>query len=197
VIAAIILAAGASRRMGAPKAELEYRGRTFLQAVLEASAAAGLSPRCAVLRQQHRIPLSDNALRGVIVVRNPDPSSGPIDSAMLGIKAVLNHPVDAVLIWHVDRPNVRVATIQALADRFRDGRPSIVVPACEGRRGHPIVLGREVFPEVLVNPEGGLRAVVRSDPVRVVTVEVDDPAVLEDIDTPEDYERLLRREPSG
>ena len=194
MIAAIILAAGASERMGAPKADLLYRGRTFLQATLEASAASGLSPLCAVVDGSRRIVFSDNSLRSVVIIRNPHAATGPIGSAILGIHALVNHPVEAALFWHVDRPHVRVGTLQALADRFRAGGCAIVVPELGGRRGHPIILSREVFPEVLANPADGMRAVVRAFPERVGVVEVQDPAVLEDIDTPEDYEALIRGE---
>jgi CTP:molybdopterin cytidylyltransferase MocA len=180
--------------MGVSKASLQYRGRTFLQAIIEASTAAGLSPCCVVVAEDHHITLPDNALQGVLVVRNPDVSTGPIGSAVLGVRAVLNHPVDAALLWHVDQPHVAVSTVQALADRFRARGAAIVVPSYRGRWGHPIIVGREVFPEVLASPGNGLREVVRAVPERVAVVELEDPAVLEDIDTPEDYERLVRRE---
>jgi molybdenum cofactor cytidylyltransferase len=113
----------------------------------------------------------------------------------VGIEAVLNHPVEGVLVWHVDRPHVAISTVQALLDRFRGGEEPIVVPSHEGRRGHPVIFGREVFEELLAAPEDqGARSVVRSDPSRLAVVPVDDPAVSEDIDTPEAYRSLLRRE---
>ncbi len=70
-----------------------------------------------------------------------------------------------------------------------------MVPSYQARRGHPVIFGRAVFEELLAVPDDqGARAVVRSDPSRVAVVPVDDPAVTEDIDTPEAYMELLRRE---
>ena len=195
MIAAIIPAAGASERMGAPKALLSYRGRTFLRAILDACDALGLERRLVVLGYDADKILAEMDLSDATVLRNPTPESGPIGSIRAAIGAVLNHPVEGVLVWHVDRPHVAIATIETMLDRFRQGPQPIVVPSYQGRRGHPAVFGRAVFEELLSGPEDqGARAVVRSDPSRVAVVPVDDPAVTEDIDTPEAYKGLLRRE---
>jgi molybdenum cofactor cytidylyltransferase len=196
VIAAIILAAGASRRMGFPKALLTYRGTTFLETTVRASEAAGLKRLVVVLGPDSAKVLSECALpmSGVEVVENLAPETGPIASLQLGIRSVINHPVDGVLAWHVDRPHVAVATIQALVASYRDGSASIVVPSYRERRGHPVLFGRTVFGELLAVRQGhGARSVVRADPSRVLTVPVDDPAVVQDVDTPAEYQDLLRR----
>lgn len=195
MIAAIIPAAGASERMGVPKALLPYRGRTFLHTILDACSALGLQQRLVVLGYDADKILTDIGLGDATVLRNLAPESGPIGSIRVGIEAVLNHPVEGVLVWHVDRPHVAIATIEALLDRFRQGGEPIVVPSHQGRRGHPVIFGRTVFEDLLAVPDDqGARAVVRSDPSRVAVVPVDDPAVTEDIDTPEAYKELLRRE---
>ncbi len=127
-------------------------------------------------------------------MENADPTSGPLRSVQLALRQILDHPVEAVLVWHVDRPHVGIATAQALIDRFREGGASIVVPAYHGKRGHPVLFARAVFEELLaVPPANGARQVVRADPARVATVPVSDQAVCEDIDTPEDYAALLRQ----
>lgn len=194
MIAAIIPAGGASERMGAPKALLPHRGRTFLGTILDACAALGLPQRLVVLGYDADKILSGIDLSDATVLRNPAPESGPIGSIRAGVEAVLNHPVEGVLVWHVDRPHVAIATVQALLDQFRQGKEPIVVPSWKGRRGHPVIFGRAVFEELLTVPDDrGARAVVRSDPSRVAIVPVDDPAVTEDIDTPEAYKDLIRR----
>ncbi len=194
MIAAIIPAAGSSERMGEPKALLTYRGATFLETILQACRALGLTRRIVVLGPDRDLILRNTDLSGETVVRNPDPASGPLRSVQLAIRQILDHPVEAVLVWHVDRPHVSIATAQALIDRFRDRGPGIVVPAYEGRRGHPVLFARAVFEELLAAPPAiGARPVVRADPDRVATVPVNDPAVCEDIDTPEDYATLLRQ----
>jgi CTP:molybdopterin cytidylyltransferase MocA len=194
MIAAIILSAGASRRMGVPKAQLLYRGRSFLQSIRDAASATGLSPEIAVVGPDAGKYLSEYDLRGATVIENPDLESGPLESTILALEELLNRPVEAAVVWHVDRPHVAVATVQALIDRFHEGGVAIVVPAYEERRGHPVLFGRETWRDILARPAGGLRTVVRADPGRVGVVAVPDPAVLEDIDTPEDYEALIREE---
>jgi molybdenum cofactor cytidylyltransferase len=195
MIAAIIPAGGASERMGSPKALLPYRGRTFLGTILDACGALGLQQRLVVLGYDADNILSGIDLSEATVLTNPAPERGPIGSIRLGIEAVFNHPVEAALVWHVDRPHVAIATVEALLDRSRQGGEPIVVPSYQARRGHPVIFGRAVFEELLSVPDDqGARAVVRSDPSRVAVVPVDDPAVTEDIDTPEAYKELLRRE---
>ncbi len=188
-------AGGASERMGKPKALLPYRGRTFLDTILDACRALGLQQRIVVLGYDADNILSGIDLSEATVLTNPAPESGPIGSIRVGIQAILNHPVEGALVWHVDRPHVAIATIEALLDRFRQEGEPIVVPSYQARRGHPVIFGRAVFEELLAVPDDqGARAVVRSDPSRVAVVPVDDPAVTEDIDTPEAYQELLRRE---
>ncbi len=194
MLSAIILAAGASERMGHPKALLHYRQQTFVETIVEACRAAGFARRIVVLGPDEDKVLSEVSLRDIVVLQNPEPATGPLASLKLGLRELLNHPVEAVLVWHVDRPHVSVATIQALAARFEDGKPTIVLPEHGGRRGHPVLFGRPVFEELLeTSLDEGARAVVNADPSRVVTVAVDDPAVVEDVDTPEAYRDLLRR----
>ncbi len=195
MFAAIILAAGASERMGYPKALLPYRGRPFLAGILEACYAAGIEKRIVVLgyyadKIKEELDLSD-----VTVAMNEELDTGPIGSVRAGLAALAPFPVDAVLVWPVDRPHVAVATVEALLDGFRSSHQPIVVPTHAGQRGHPVLFGRRVFAELLGAPNAeGARAVVHRDPARVAEVPVGDRAVLEDFNTPDDYKKLLRKE---
>lgn len=195
MLGAIIPAAGASRRMGFPKALLRYRGDSFLGGILRAVDAAGIERRAVVLAPGDLRTPAEVDLTGAHVLLTEDPAAGPIGSIRAGVRWLINHPVDGALVWPVDRPHVRVATIQRLIAGFLEGGGDIAVPEFEGRRGHPVVFGRRTFEELLTAPDQeGARAVVRRVPGRVARVPVDDPAVLEDIDTPEDYRDLVRRE---
>jgi CTP:molybdopterin cytidylyltransferase MocA len=195
MFAAIILAAGASERMGYPKALLPYRGRPFLAGVVDACFAAGVDKRVVVLGYYADKIMEEVDLSDVIIARNEDLDAGPIGSVRAGLAAIAPFPVDAVLVWPVDRPHVAVSTVEALLDAFRATHQPIVVPTHGGRRGHPVLFARRVFAELLGAPDGeGARAVVHRDPTRIAEVAVDDPAVLEDFNTPDDYKRLLRRE---
>jgi molybdenum cofactor cytidylyltransferase len=195
MVAAIILAAGASQRMGYPKALLPYRGSSFLAGILDATFAAGIETRVVVLGYYADKIQESLDLSGAIVVMNHNLDAGPIGSIRAGILALAPHPVDGALIWPVDRPHVPVAVITDLLDSFRKTRQAIVVPTFRGRRGHPVIFGRAAFEELLAAPDQeGARAVVRRSRARVAEVPVTDSAVLEDLNTPEDYRKLLRRE---
>jgi molybdenum cofactor cytidylyltransferase len=195
MVAAIILAAGASERMGYPKALLLYRGRAFLAGIVDACLAAGIE-MCVVVLGYY----ADNIRQSIdltksLVVMNDELSAGPIGSIRAGIRALEPHPVDGAVVWPVDRPHVPVAVVAALVDAFRRTGGPIVVPTFQGRRGHPVLFARSTFAELLDAPDDqGARAVVRKDPGRVTEVPVSDSAVLEDLNTPDDYKALLRRE---
>ena len=180
--------------MGFPKALLLYRGKTFLETVLEACGAAGLEPAVVVLGPDAPNILSAIDLRGALVVRNEHPETGPIGSIQKAVSAIINRPVDGAVVWPVDQPHVLVGTVERLVQEFRERHAAIAVPVRGGRRGHPVLFGRGVFQELMDAPQDvGARAVTRADPARVAEVPVDDPAVLEDIDTPEAYEELIRQ----
>ncbi|KPJ93569.1 MAG: hypothetical protein AMS18_05535 [Gemmatimonas sp. SG8_17] len=179
--------------MGFPKALLNYHGRTFLQTILDSAAALGLMPLAVFAVDSDNI-LQHHDLRAVTVLTNREPEAGPIGSIRESVRAILNHPVDALLVWPVDFPHVSVATVQKLIDGFWEAGKPIVVPLCDGRRGHPAVFGRAVFADLLQAPDSaGAQAVVRADPGRVLQVPVDDPAVIDSLNTPAAYRDLLRR----
>lgn len=184
--------------MARPKALLQLGPRTFLQTILETAADAGLEPRVVVLGAEPDKILSHHDLNDVIAVLSEDVAAGPIGSIRAGIRVLFNQEVEAAVIWHVDRPLVKAGTIEALVSVFRDRKAKIVLPEFDGRRGHPVLFARQVFPELLqASDSGGARDVVRADPARVAAVPVPDPAVLEDINTPEAYRRLLDQYPGG
>ena len=195
MIAATILSAGDSARMGYPKALLEFRGRTFLQSILEASAALGIQRRIVVLGPSGDKILKNHDLDDVTVVWTEKFKAGPIGSIRAAIREIQPHPVEGLLVWPVDMPHVTIATVELLLDGFRAGRSAIAVPTFEGKGGHPVIFGRAVFEELLDTPDGeGAKPVVRADPGRVLKVEVDDPAVVEDLNTPSEYQMMRRRE---
>ncbi len=195
MIAATILSSGDSARMGYPKALLEFRGRTFLQSILEASSALGIQRRIVVFGPNGDKILKNHDLHDVTVVWTKEFEAGPIGSIRAAIRAIQPHPVDGLLVWPVDMPHVTIATVETLLDGFRAGRAAIAVPTFEGKSGHPVIFGRAVFEELLDTPDGeGANAVVHADPGRVLKVEVDDPAVVEDLNTPSEYQTMRRRE---
>jgi molybdenum cofactor cytidylyltransferase len=179
--------------MGFPKALLNYRGRTFLQSILDVTLALGVKRFVALGHDADKV-LAKHDLRDVSVVMNDDLDAGPIGSIRASIRAVESQPIEALIVWPVDFPHVRVDTIQALMNRFEKGdEPEIVVPECEDKGGHPVIFRRTVFDELLSAPDSvGARTVVRRDASRVARVLVTDHAVIDSVNTPESYKDLLR-----
>lgn len=189
--AAIVLAAGASTRMGRPKALLELGGRTFMEAIAEAARAAGVDPVLFVLGPPDGERIRQRLPPGCRAAWNDDPGRGMLSSIQAGV-AALQHQVDRVLIWPVDQPTVGAATVRQLLDAA--SQCEIAVPQYEGRGGHPVRIGRSLFPELLALPVAeGMRALLRAHPEAIARIPVEDPGVSLDVDTPEELDRLARR----
>ena len=190
-IAGIILAAGASRRMGSPKALLEFQGETFLDRLI-----GNLSEVCAetiVVLGYHADLIHGRLTRSARFVVNPAPERGQLTSLQCGLAAV-SPESNGVLFTPMDYPAVRPDTIRRIADAFarRDTATVLVIPRFNGRRGHPVLAAATLIPEFLALPEtAAARDVVRRHGANIHYIEVDDPGIVADIDTPEDYRRLL------
>ena len=194
-IAGIVLAAGRSERMGLPKALLDFRGQPFVIRILEALEALDLKTRVVVLGSDASRIRPILAARECLIVENPDVAGGPIASLRCALAALRTVRPAAALAWPVDLPHVRITTVERLIDAWQRSHAPAVVPAFGERRGHPVVWDASVFEELassgLATREGA-RAVLHAHGQAVTTVVVDDPAVIDDLNTPEDYERLVR-----
>ena len=194
-LAGVVLAAGRSARMGSPKALLDFRGQPFIVRILEALEALEIRPRLVVLgpdAPRVRPALAD---RDCVIVENPDVEGGPIASLRCALAALRALQPSAVLAWPVDLPHVRVATVERLLETYRRAPTPAVVPAFGNRRGHPVIWDAGLFAELESSDAAtrhGARAVLRAHAERSTVVAVDDPAVVDDLNTPEDYERLIR-----
>lgn len=187
MVAAIILSAGKSERMGSPKALLQYRGQSFLATILAAIASARMAP--VIVVAGHHYDAISKEFPGVQIAFNPDYEQGMSTSVQAGIRA-LPVGLDGAAVFLVDHPMVDRQTIDALVARLAPGR--IVVPVHDGRRGHPVLFAAELFDEILgLKSDQGLNTVVRRQPERVIEVFVENAGVLRDIDTPEQFARLL------
>jgi len=185
-IEGIILAAGESRRMGYPKPLLEIGGRTFIEHIAETMLT--VVPRLVIVIGAHRervraaIPHDQR----IAIVENSNYLRGQLSSLKVGLKAILPDSMGA-LVHLGDHPTVRAATFRAIADSYNRTRRPITIARYGGRRGHPVMFDRTVFVELLSAPEGeGARYVVNADPARIAYVDLDDPGINLDLDTPAD-----------
>jgi molybdenum cofactor cytidylyltransferase len=191
-LSGVILAAGESRRMGSPKALLEFGGETFLDRLIVALAPV-CSPVLVVLGYEAgriRAGLSQAARAGFVL--NPDYRRGQLSSLQTALAAVPAE-ADGVIFTPVDFPAVLPSTVALLARRFGERRPGelLFIPRFRGGHGHPVCAARALIPEFLALPAGAqARQVIHGHKDHTVFIDVDDPGVLEDIDDPASFERL-------
>jgi molybdenum cofactor cytidylyltransferase len=202
----VILAAGESTRMGSDKAFLpwplpagnETPAGTFLSAAIE--SLSGFSDMVIVVAGKNQASLAPIVYAsGASLVVNPDPSRGQFSSLRTGLQEVLNQGRDAAVVTLVDRPPVAPATVAKLHSAFGSAIAQwkwAVVPEFGGKHGHPIFLAREMIEAFLKAPETATaREVQHQNREHIVYVEVDDPLVTVNVNTPEEYAALQRAAP--
>jgi CTP:molybdopterin cytidylyltransferase MocA len=191
MIAGLILAAGESSRMGTPKATLTYRGRTFLELIVQTLREGGLERIVVVLGHQAEDIQRQVKIEAAQVVINPDYLSGQTSSLQAGLRSLIAEDLEAVLLCLVDHPAVSAETVRRLVATFRQCGASVVIPTYQGRRGHPVLIGRQVFGELLALAcDAGADSVVRRYRPATQFVEVEDEGIVMDVDDAESYRRL-------
>jgi molybdenum cofactor cytidylyltransferase len=202
----LILAAGASSRMGRDKALLPWPTdvtptswrQTFLGAAIEM-----LRPHTDLVivvageNENAVMPIVYSA--GAFLIRNPQPEVGQFSSLRIGLQEVLNRGRDAALVALVDRPPVLPKTVEALRAAFVAAPDHVwsVVPEFERTHGHPYAIGREMIEAFLRAPaNASARDVEHANQQHVFYQPVSDPRVCANIDTPEDFQQLSKS-PSG
>jgi len=207
-ICGVILAAGSSTRMGRDKALLPWppvaegalATNTFLGAMIDLLEQH--TDMVLVVAGKNAAALETVAdAHGAFLVNHPDPDRGQFSSIQVGLREVLNRGRDAAILSPVDHPPALPGTIQALRAAFLSSAPDIwaVVPELprDGERvhGHPILVGRELMEQFLRAPADAIaRDIEHQHQEHILYLPVTDVRVAANIDTPEQYERLLRSE---
>lgn len=194
MVVGLILAAGKSTRMGRPKALLPIGDETFVSRLARTLQRAGVTDVIVVTAPDG--PAIAEALDGAgisaRVTQNPNPDGGQLSSLLVGLGVADRPGVEAIVMGPVDAPAVAPGTVDALLAAWRRTRAPVVRPAKGARHGHPVLFDRAVFHELRhADPAVGARQVVRARLAEVVDVAVDDPGAFDDIDTPDDYARLI------
>ncbi|HYL35650.1 MAG TPA: nucleotidyltransferase family protein [Bryobacteraceae bacterium] len=194
-IAGIILAGGASRRMGTPKALLHFENETFLDRLIRLFSRV-CDPVIVVAgyHAEHiRAGLRHPA--AAVFVVNRDPERGMLSSLQCGLEAV-PASAEAVLFAPVDHPHLKLATLEALAVRFETERAPVTVPTYAGEHGHPVCIARALADELLALPLAAMASdVIHRYVAQTCYFEIDDPAVVTDIDDPAAYAELTAARP--
>jgi len=186
-IAAIILAAGRSTRMGGPNKLLaEIGGRPLVRIAVEEALASQARP--VIVVTGHQRDKVEAALQGldVTVVHNPNFADGLSTSMKTGLAAV-PQSADGAIVCLGDMPQVRSSLIDKLLAAFDPARGALVViPVIGGKRGNPVVWSRRFFPELMaIEGDVGARNMIARYPEAVAEVPLADTAALVDVDTPE------------
>lgn len=197
-IAAVVLSAGRSLRMGRPKSSVDLLGETLLTRCLGALEGAGAAPLIVVGR-----PEGDQTLRRAApgrrftIAHNPDADRGMLSSVDVGIRAARAAGAAWAWVLPVDCPAVSAATCALLADAVRGTETAAAVPEHDGRRGHPILVGPAVARAIGAAVDRGagetLAGVLEAFGDRVRIVPVVDLAVVDNVNRPGDVERLRAR----
>ncbi len=193
MVAAIVLAAGESGRMGTPKALLRIGGKTFIRHIVDVLNSSEVEKVVVVLGASAEEIKRELAGLDVTLAINQNHSAGQLSSVLKGIETVEPISPDGVLLHTVDNPMVDSDVINALVTKFSEASCLIALPTFMGKRGHPVLFSAKLFGELKkAPPDMGARSVVWSRAAEVVEVETKDEGIICDIDTREDYENLQR-----
>ncbi len=195
MLCAIIPAAGQSKRMGAKKPLLPYAGRPLINHII-----AQLQPvvdEIYVVANDPEIAATLTRITGVppvpAHVKNPDPQADMLSSIRCALRALPSN-CTSILVAPADHPAITTALVTQMIEAFDKKTHSIIVPTHAGQRGHPLLFSAQYRNEILTHFEGkGLRALLQAHPHQVLELEIDDPAISEDLDHPDDYRRALER----
>jgi len=193
----VILAAGASSRMGADKALLPWPKGTAASGTLLSATIRAYSAHCdlvIVVAGRNEAALAPIVYaEGAFLVRNSAPERGQFSSLQTGLHDVLNRGRDSAIITLVDRPPPAADTLRKLVNAYAtlDHNTWAIIPEHAGRHGHPILVGRELIEAFLGPPTtSNAREILHAHAERIAYFEVDDPRVTTNVNTPADYASL-------
>jgi len=190
LIAAIILAAGLSKRMGQPKMLLPWGDTSVIAAIVQKLVAAQIQPICVVvgaLKDEIAEALGELPVQLVFNSRFQEDSM--VVSLQAGL-ARLPDEIQATLVVLGDQPQLPVDVISLLLDAYNRSASALIVPSYQMRRGHPWLIDRSLWSEVRsLAPSDTLRRFLNSNAEKIFYIDTDLDAVIQDLDTPDDYAR--------
>ncbi|MEN8203558.1 MAG: nucleotidyltransferase family protein [Bacteroidota bacterium] len=190
---AIILAAGSSRRMGTQKLLLPFRKSTIIETVVDHVLSSKIKNVLVVLGPDPQKVKDVLAQKDLKFCHNQHHEEGMLSSVICGIRA-LPDEAEAALIYLGDQPEISAEVTNRVMEAYNDELFGIVIPVYNYRRGHPLLVDMKYRREIeKLDLEQGLRALRHHFPEDVLEVEVDEPGILVDIDTQEDYSNATKK----
>jgi len=189
---AIILAAGSSKRMGKQKLLLPYKGSTIIETVVDHVLASKVDHILVVLGAD-----SDRVTRAleskeVVYCHNREHHQGMLSSVICGFRS-LPDDANTALVYLGDQPEIPARVTNRVIDAYNEDIKGIVIPVYNHRRGHPLLVDLKYRRDIdKLDLEQGLRSLMHLFPQDVLEVEVEDPGILVDIDTEEDYTKAIK-----
>ena len=195
MIAAVVLSAGESSRMGRPKALLPIDGQTFIERIVAALKQTKVGKIIVILGHNARELQSKISHLPVEILINTDYKLGQLSSLQLAVRYLQpDLDCDGVLVHLVDHPYLAPALVEEMIRRFYETKKRIIVPKFHGKRGHPVIFSNALFDEILSAPmEEGAKAVVNAHRAETLEIETEEEGIAVDIDTPELYQQHVRR----
>jgi molybdenum cofactor cytidylyltransferase len=197
-VGAVILAAGKSKRMGKPKLNLPWGDTTVIGQVVRVLAQAGLGQIVVVTGGAHAEV--EAALSGLTarVTPNPDYDEGEMTSSLQVGLSALDGETEAALVALGDQPQIQLVVVESVLAEYDRTQAPLVVPSFQMRRGHPWIIARSFWPLVSqLRPPVTLRDLLASYQDRIAYVTVDTDTIIQDLDTPDDYQRYRPAPPPG
>ncbi len=193
---AVLPAAGASRRMGRPKLLLPFKAGPLVAGVVNALLGGGVDEIVLVTAPKDEELRGWARRAGIASAVNPEPERGMLSTiregvAALGGAAELARRGSILLVSPADLPNLEAGTVAGLLRRMRESGAPIAQPVFHGKHGHPLAIAPALIPEIdTLDPNVGLRQLRDRHAAELLEIEVEDAGVVQDVDTPEDYERM-------
>ena len=191
MLAAVILAGGASRRMGAPKALLSYQGRPFLEHLLDVARHPKIGVRRIVLGADAEPIAKEVNLSSDEIVINDQWEKGQLSSIQAALRS-LPPQTDGVILLLIDHPLISSTLVGELVESFYSSSKPIVLPVHEGRRGHPVIFSSALYQELMDAPlETGARSVVWAHAGEVQIVQTSEEGCILNLNDPDTMKKAL------
>lgn len=193
MLAAAILSAGESRRMGSPKALIPYRGHTFLEHLIEVTTHPRIGMRRVVLGAGADGIREKLSLDPAIVAINENWRQGQLSSIQTAVRSLPSGETEGLILCPVDHPLVSAELVARLIAAFDSSGKLIVLPTFRGKRGHPLIFRANLYEEILAaSPEVGARQVVWNHAPDLLEVPTEEEGVVLNLNSPDVLEKALK-----